>query len=69
MINFVIKSYITDWIVKFEELKRAWHAVSMIVNRNTRRIQVGPLRKRTLGRQRRRWKDAINMNIGEIVDF
>ena len=46
----------------------AGHVARMEQSRNAYRVLVGkPEGKRPLGRPRRRWKDSIRMDLGEVV--
>jgi hypothetical protein len=54
-------------MIKSRRMRRAGHVARMGETRNAYRILVGkPVRKRPLGRPRRRWVDNINMDLGEI---
>jgi hypothetical protein len=58
---------VTFLIIKPSKRRSAGHVAPMSENRNTYRILVGkPEGKRPLGRQRRRWKENIKIDLTEI---
>ncbi|KAJ4429429.1 hypothetical protein ANN_21598 [Periplaneta americana] len=56
--------------IKSRRLRWAGHVARMDESRNAYRVLVGrPVRKRPLGRPRRRWEDNIKMDLREVGDM